>query len=154
MIRLTDIIVGGESDAGPFEGRLEFIEGLQVVSAHNAFGKSLAVKAVAWCLGAEAIFGRPMNDSSFFPRALRQEIELDTTEKHCVRASVCTIGLSREDGAKIRLSRDVLGTPEHVRVEEISAKGGEPRRSTLNARIETMQDEHGGLQRFLFEWLG
>ena len=153
MIQLTEIEVRGESDAGPFEGRLQFGEGMQVISAQNAFGKSLAVKAVAWCLGAEAIFGRPVNDASFFPRAVRQEIEFDGSEKHRVHASVCTIGLRRDDGATLRLSRDVLGTPEQVRVEELSAEINEPRRSILNARLETMQDEHGGLQRFLFEWL-
>jgi hypothetical protein len=94
-----------------------------------------------------------MNDASFFPRALRQEIEFDDAGRYRVRTSVCTIVLTRDDGAKLRLSRDVLGTAEHVRVEEFLPEEGEPRRSMLNARLETMQDEHGGLQRFLFEWL-
>jgi len=47
---------------GPFAGTLELSKGLQVISADNAFGKSLAVKSVAWCLGVEPIFGIFSND--------------------------------------------------------------------------------------------
>ncbi len=51
MIRIEEIKVCGNSDAGKFEGSFAFKEGLQVVSADNHFGKSLAVTSIAWCLG-------------------------------------------------------------------------------------------------------
>lgn len=44
MIRLSSITVRGQSAAGLFVGTLEFSSGLQIISADNAFGKSLAAK--------------------------------------------------------------------------------------------------------------
>jgi hypothetical protein len=41
-----------------------------------------------------------------------------------------------------------------VFVEEFSPKLGLLRTSRLNARKMTMKDEHGGLQHFLFNWIG
>jgi len=49
--------------------------------------------------------------------------------------------------------RDIKGEPGVVRVEEQSPNG-QIRHSKLIARRATMRDEFGGLQRFLFEWLG
>ena len=62
MINLDSIEISGVSTTGEFVGSIGFSEGLQVVSAHNAFGKSLAVTAIAWCVGGEAVFGIPDND--------------------------------------------------------------------------------------------
>ena len=62
MITLESIQVFGKSTAGNFSGELSFKSGLQVISADNAFGKSLSVTTVAWCLGAETVFGLPDND--------------------------------------------------------------------------------------------
>ncbi len=51
MIQLKKVEVRGKSEAGDFSGALEFTGGLQVISAKNAYGKSLAVKSVTWCSG-------------------------------------------------------------------------------------------------------
>ena len=77
MITLESIKVFGKSTAGNFSGELPFKSGLQVISADNAFGKSLSVTTVAWCLGAETVFGLPDNDPSCFPLAVRDEIEFN-----------------------------------------------------------------------------
>ena len=73
MIRLVDVTVHGVSDLGPFEGSLAFVPGLQVISAHNRFGKSLAVTSIAWCLGLERMFGLQDNDPARFAVAVRDD---------------------------------------------------------------------------------
>ena len=152
MILLTSVEVQGESDAGPFAGMLPLSGGLQVISARNSFGKSLAITAVPWCLGVEPIFGIRNNDSTCFPPATREEVDLPNHPKTRVLSSQCSITLRREDGDELRLTRAIKGDSSLVQVEERPA-GKEARTSKLQARTQTMQDEHGGLQRFLFEWL-
>ncbi len=153
MIYLTKIEVRGQSESGAFLGSLQLTPGLQVISAPNSYGKSLAVTAVAWCLGIEQMFGVFDNDSTCFPLAAREEIELEGRAPSAVFSSQCSIVLKNQDGRELQLSRDIKGDPTIVRVEERLADGN-VRRSKLMARKSTMQDEHGGLQRFLFEWMG
>lgn len=75
MIRLSFVEVSGISSKGPFGGRLDFGPGVQIVSAKNSFGKSLAAKSIAWCLGVEVIFGVQANDIAFFPDAVCGELD-------------------------------------------------------------------------------
>ena len=71
MIRLESIDVKGVSDAGPFSGTLPLSPGLQVISAHNSYGKSLAADDDrVWCFGAEPLLGQD-NDPACFPLAAR-----------------------------------------------------------------------------------
>ena len=51
MIHVGQIEVHGLSDAGPFGGSMTLAQGLQVISARNAYGKSLAATAVVWWCG-------------------------------------------------------------------------------------------------------
>src|SRR5712691_6275379 len=60
--------------------------------------------------------------------------------------------LKRQKARRIRLTRAIQGDRRTVQVEEIQSDTI-VRTSKLTARSKTMQDEHGGLQRFLFEWL-
>ena len=152
MIQLTAIEVRGQSEAGPFAGVLDLSSGLQVISARNAYGKSLAVTAAAWCLGIEPIFGTQDNDPTCFPEAARDELELSGGHAARVLSSECSISLLDEEGRRLRLTRAIKGDSSTVQVEEWSA-GANIRRSKLLARRQTMQDEHGGLQHFLFNWL-
>jgi len=153
MIQLTNVEICGESDVGPFKGALTLSAGLQVISAHNSYGKSLAARAVAWCLGIEPLFGLPDNDPTFFPLAVREELDLEGHPSARVLTSQASIDLAHSDGRRIRLSRQIKGDPSVVRLEEYDA-GGTPRTSRLHSRRQAMQDEHAGLQRFLYEWLG
>src|SRR5690242_2105801 len=91
VIRVAAISVEGESDIGPFSGTMLFTPGLQVISAQNAYGKSLAAKAFAWCLGLEAMFGVADNDAGFFPLAVREEVELTGHPAARVLASRCSV---------------------------------------------------------------
>lgn len=152
MIQLASIEIRGQSDSGPFSGIMSLSSGLQVISAHNSYGKSLAAKAVAWCLGLEPLFGVPDNNSTCFPLAAREEVEFEGGIAARVLSSECGISLLHSDGRHLRLSRDIKGDPTIIRVEE-RAGDGKIRRSKMESRRKTMQDEHGGLQRFLFEWL-
>lgn len=153
MTRIAAISVEGKSAEGIFAGTLAFSSGLQVITARNSYGKSLAAKAVAWCLGLEALFGCADNDPAFLPLAAREEVDLPGHKGAKVLFSNCTVALIRTDGAEARLSRDIKGDPSIVRVEE-PQPDGTTRKSKLQARYRSMQDEHGGLQRFLFDWLG
>lgn len=154
MIQIEEIKVCGESDAGAFEGSFVFKEGLQVVTADNHFGKSLAVTSVAWCLGLEPIFGLQDNDASRFPIAVREGIDLAGRVDVPVRSSRSILTLRRADGARVRLTREILGDPAQVHVEELAADLTVARTSRLHARRQTMKDAVGGLQNFLFAWCG
>ena len=154
MIRIEEIKVCGDSDAGAFEGSFAFKEGLQVFSADNHFGKSLAVTSIAWCLGLERMFGLQDNDASRFPMAVREVIDLDSKVNVAVRSSRSILTLRRNDGAGLRLTREILGDPAEVLVEELGSDLTVSRTSKLEARKRTMSDETAGLQNFLFEWCG
>lgn len=152
MIRLERIEVRGHSEAGQFRGALNLAPGLQVVSARNSYGKSLAAKAVAWCLGIEPMFGLQDNDPVFFPEAAREEIEFPGLPPSRVVSSECSVTLVHEDGRRVALTRSIRGG-DRTTVLVREDQGEDVRESRLRARRETMQDEFGGLQRFLFDWL-
>ena len=71
MIEISSIEVEGTTAIGAFRGALELKSGLNILSAENAYGKSLAMTAIPWCLGLEAMFGLQDNDPSRFPLAVR-----------------------------------------------------------------------------------
>ena len=96
MIRLAHIAVRGQCTEGPFAGTLELSKGLQVISADNAFGKSLAVKSVAWCLGVEPIFGIFSNDATCFPQAVLERLQLQEGLFSDVLSSEREIGIVHE----------------------------------------------------------
>ncbi len=154
MISLLEIEVEGVSDAGPFGGGFSFVPGLQVISAQNYFGKSLAAKSIAWCLGLEPMFGLQNNDPSCFPVAVRDVVDLGDGDQILVRSSAAILTVARSDGKRLRLWRAIKGDPAEVVVQELTKAGQVERTSRLYARKYTMKDEHGGLQRFLFEWMG
>jgi len=152
MIRIEEIKVCGESDAGPFQGSFAFKEGLQVVSADNHFGKSLAVTSIAWCLGLERMFGLQDNDASRFPVAVREVIDLDGKVNIPVRSSRSILTMRRADRVGLRITREILGDSADVLVEELGSDHTVSRTSRLQARRQTMKDEAAGLQNFLFAW--
>ena len=92
MVHLESIEVKGLSDVGPFRGTLPLSPGLQVVSAHNSHGKSLAATTIVWCLGAEPMLGQD-NNPTCFPLAAREEIEIEG-HKVKVISSECSIQLA------------------------------------------------------------
>jgi hypothetical protein len=152
MIRIEEIKVSGESDAGAFAGSFVFKEGLQVVSADNHFGKSLAVTSIAWCLGLERMFGLQDNDTSRFPIAVRDVIDLNGKVNIPVHSSRSILTLRRADGEGLRVTRDIIGDPANVLVEELDLANNVTNASRLHARKQTMKDESAGLQNFLFAW--
>ena len=154
MIHIEEIKVCGDSEAGAFEGVFPFKEGLQVVSAKNHFGKSLAVTSIAWCLGLERMFGLQDNDASRFPMAVREVIDLNGRVNVPVRSSRSILTLRRADGAGLRITREILGNPAEVLVEELGTDLIVSQTSRLQARKGTMKDEAAGLQNFLFVWCG
>jgi len=153
VITLESIRVFGKATVGSFSGELLFRSGLQVISADNAFGKSLSATTIAWCRGAEAVFGLPDNDPSCFPLAVRDEIDLDGKSPSSVESSSCSMTLLHKDERRLRLTRAIKGDCTKIVAEEI-AKDGTSRISSFAARYQTMQDETGGFQRFFFAWLG
>ncbi len=153
MITLDSIQIEGVAASGGFSGSIAFSKGLQVISARNAFGKSLSVTAIAWGLGGEAVFGIPDNDASCFPPAVRDEIDLGNSEPSLVLSSSCILKFTHSDKRTLQLKRAIKGDCTTVEVSEGDEKGV-VRKSVLSARTLTMQDEHGGFQRFFYEWLG
>lgn len=153
MISIATIEVGGVSAAGEFRGTLEIKPGLQVVSADNAFGKTLACSAITWCLALEPMFGVRDDEPVRFPLAVRETVDLDGAKAARVISSYASITIVRSDGVRLRLTRDIVGNAKEVVVEE-SEDGKTWRQSRLIARFRTMSDETGGLQNFLFRWLG
>ena len=153
MIYLSKIEIKGQAEAGEFSGVLPLEPGLQVISARNAYGKTLAVKAVAWCLGLEPMFGNADNDPAFFPEAVREVLELSGHDLTRVISSSAAIIVRDESGRRLEIERDIKGgDPALVLIREVS-KDGKMRESKLFTRKLTMSDEHGGFQRFFFEWM-
>lgn len=153
MIHLAKVEVCGRAEAGEFSGALTFAPGLQVISAHNSYGKSLAVRAIAWCLGLEPIFGNADNDPVRLPEAVRTYIDLDSHAKSPVISAESSITIRDDAARELVITRDIKGGDlASVKVLETDADG-KSRESRLIARRRTMQDEHGGFQRFLFEWM-
>ncbi|MDX2089780.1 MAG: AAA family ATPase [Kofleriaceae bacterium] len=153
MIRIVSIEISGRTERGPFSGKLEFENGLNVYSGENAFGKSTAVTAIPWCLGIEPMFGLQNNDPARFPGAVRDAITLDGVENIPVLASEACISIERHDGACLALRRAIHGG-DREKVEVTETKNHSKKVTVLQARKETMSDETAGLQRFLFEWMG
>src|SRR5581483_3738152 len=154
MIQIAKIEIKGTSDAGAFGGSFSFVAGLQVISAPNHFGKSLAANAISWCLGLEGMFGLKDNDPSLFPIAVRDVIDLNGILDVPVQSSEAALTLSRESNVQIRLTRAIKGDPSEVLLEEITGAGEVLKTSRLFVRKQTMKDEHAGLQAFLFSWMG
>ena len=152
MIQLKKVEVRGKSEAGDFSGSLEFAGGLQVISAKNAYGKSLAVKGVTWCLGLDAMFGNAENDPIRLPEAVREDLEL-AGHKSRVLKSECAITLENEKGSRLEITRAIAGGDTRIVEVKETEPNGTPRVSKLVARRATMQDQYGGFQRFLFEWM-
>lgn len=153
MIYLSKIEVRGKAEAGDFAGSISLGPGLQVISAPNAYGKSLAAKAVIWCLGLEPIFGSPDNDATRLPEAVREELDLTGHPQSKIINSQCTISIKDNSGHMLEITRPIKsGDISIATIREIQ-NDGKVRESKLLARKLTMSDEHGGFQRFLFDWL-
>lgn len=153
MIYLSKIEVRGKAEAGEFIGNITLGPGLQVISAPNAYGKSLAAKAVIWCLGLEPIFGSPDNDASRLPEAVREELDLAGHPQSKIVDSECSISIQDSSGRQLEIKRPIVGSDSSIATVREMDKDGKVRESKLLARKWTMSDEHGGLQRFLFGWL-
>ncbi len=153
MISIETIEVGGVCAAGEFRGTLAIKPGLQVISADNAFGKTLASSAITWCLALEPMFGVRDDEPVRFPLAVRETVDLDGARSCRGMSSYASITMVRGDGARLKLTRDIVGNPKEVVVEE-SDDGTTWRPSRLIARFHTMSDETGGLQNFLYRWFG
>jgi hypothetical protein len=154
MIRLGFVEVSGVSSKGPFSGRFDFGPGVQIVSAKNSFGKSVAAKSIAWCLGVEVIFGVQSNDPAFFPDAVCAELDFPEAAGAQVLSSACSVGIVHSDGRALDLYRAIVGGDcTHIEVVERSADGLEFRKSVLQTKSRSMQDATGGFQHFFFEWM-
>jgi DNA repair exonuclease SbcCD ATPase subunit len=153
VIYLSKIEVRGKTDACDFAGSISLGPGLQVISAPNAYGKSLAAKAVIWCLGLEPIFGSPDNDATRLPEAVREELDLAGHPQSKVINSQCTVSIKDNSGRMLEITRPIKGGDVSIATIREMEKDGKVRESKLLARKLTMSDEHGGFQRFLFGWL-
>lgn len=148
MTILRSIRLSGMSSAGPFSGEFEFQSGLNIVSAHNAYGKSTAVTAVGWALGLEPMFGLQDDDPSRFPSAVRDIVSLNDNPQARVLSSAVSVVLEK-DTSILTLNRSIIGERSGV----VAIQDGSDR-FNLFARKHTMADATGGLQHYLFDWLG
>lgn len=148
MTVIRRVQIRGESSLGTFGGVLELHDGLNVISARNAYGKTTATTAVPWVLGLEPMFGLQNGDASRFPAAVRDVISVGGRDDARVVASRASVTLER-DGGTLTLERAIAGGDSAVATATLN---GEVYK--LNARKRAMVDETGGLQRFLFDWFG
>src|SRR5258708_39490131 len=99
------------------------------------------------------MFGNAENDPIRLPEAVREDLELGG-HKSRVLKSESSITLEDEKERTLEITRAITGGDTRiVEVKETDPKGA-PRISKLVARRGTMQDQSGGFQRFLFEWMG
>jgi len=134
VIHLAKVEVRGRAEAGEFSGALAFAPGLHVISAHNSYGKSLAVRAIAWCLGLEPIFGNADNDPIRLPEAVRGYIDLDGHANSPVISAEASITIRDDAARELVIIRDIKGGDlASVTVLEREADG-KTRESKLIAR--------------------
>ena len=74
-----------------------------MLSAENAYGKTLAMTAIPWCLGLEPMFGMQNNDPARFPPAVRDVVTFGNARDIEVASSAARITLRRHDGALLTL---------------------------------------------------
>lgn len=154
MTYIKALRVGGTTRSGrAFRGELTLRSGVQVVSADNAFGKTLLGTAIPWCLGLEPMYGLPNDDPARFPEAVRSTITLEG-EDHAVDASWAEVVFAAHDGREVQLHRAIIGGDcSVVEVQETGAQG-KVTELRLLARHNTFADPQTGLQAYLFEFWG
>lgn len=152
MVEIEQIVINGMSTGGPFAGSLTLDSGLQIISGKNHFGKSLTATAITWCLAVEPMFGIQDNQPLCFPEAAYERLTLEGV-KHDILSSRGGLFIRHHDGRKLQLWRDIKGNTTVVHAVTVTSSG-ETKTLTLSTRYETMQDETGGFQYFLFEWMG
>jgi hypothetical protein len=156
VIYIASVEVRGESERGRFSGRLpdrdggEFSPGLQVISGNNYFGKTLAARAIAWCLNLEAMFGRKDSDQTFFPHAGYDDLDIDGHTSVRVLSSEAHLVLVRDDGERLELTRGITHDRNKLRIWRHHASGED--RLTLLTGPGSMTEQTTGFQRYLFEW--
>ena len=124
MIYLSKIEVRGKAEAGDFVGSITLGLGLQVISAPNAYGKSLAAKAVIWCLGLEPIFGSLDNDASRLPEAVREELDLAGHPQSKILYSECAISIQDSSCCMLEITRAIKGGDSSIAtIREIERDG-------------------------------
>ncbi len=154
MIHVVSIEIQGQSTDGPFGGILHFEPGLHVVSGRNGFGKSLASKAIAWCLNLEALFGHQDSDPSFFPAAAINRVELSPGSASSIESSHARLRIDRrQDGERLALTRGITNDRNQILIERFSAAGQPLEQFKLVTGSGSMADSAKGFQNFIFEWL-
>lgn len=149
MISIATVEIVGDSERGPFSGRIDFEPGLQVFSAPNRYGKSLAFSAITWCLGVEQIFGALAGDNSIFPSAARSHIDLANERAIPVLKSEARLFLSRDDKQRLALSRPIIGGElTHITYDDGKTQG------TLQTGWGSSADSTAGFQGRLRSWAG
>ena len=151
-MHIVSIEIRGKSDQGDFAGRLQFSRGLQVITAPNSFGKTLAVESIAWCLGLEAVYGKKDSDPTFFPEAVLEELDFPNAKGIRVISSEAQLTIRRDDGEELDLTRGITHDRNKVRI--VQRANGNVSQMTLATGLGSMTEEVTGYQRFLFEWLG
>lgn len=149
MITIRKVQITGTSERGDFSGELEFGPGLQILSAPNRYGKSLAFSAITWCLGVEQIFGAQAGDNAVFPAAARSHIDLGGERAIAVRSSLARVTLDRNDGRQLVLTRCIVGGQSaHIDYDDGETKG------TLQTGYGTALDPTAGFQAHFRKWAG
>lgn len=150
---ISNITIGGETEAaGPFSTRIDFNDGVTILTARNGFGKSLLFNVVAWCLGLEDWLGGKENqaDSIFPDCAVKEFVDPLSGITHKIVSSFGEITLvRRHDSDSLRLRRPIIGA--NTSVVTASFDSGE---TLLHMHKNTMKDEATGFQRAFFAWLG
>jgi hypothetical protein len=99
------------------------------------------------------MFGISDNQPICFPEAARERVDFGDGTQHPVITSRGGLFIKHDDGRRLQLWRAIKGDTTVIDILEISVSG-KVTTSRLNTRFETMQDPTGGMQFFLFEWMG
>ena len=145
MNRLTRIEARANTAIGEFVGSFEFKTGLNVVSAPNSFGKTIAATSMAWCIGLEPMYGVQRGDQAIFPEAMTEGLVWSGPDRVPVHASSVSVHIETEAGNTLRLSRAVVGgDPGIVSFEHENDRG--------SLLVGSMKNVAAGLQHHLFQW--
>src|SRR5688572_26062878 len=103
MLRVRNLLLVAETDAGTFGRDVEFHNGLNLVRADNTHGKSTVMQSIVYALGLEA-----MIDSRHdvpLPPAMTDTLRDERGREHNVAESYVMLEIENGQGARLSCQR-------------------------------------------------
>lgn len=157
-MRIRQLKIDIQTEAGPFSCELDFSDGLVVVWADNSMGKSTCVRAILIALGMEAMLTTNRSELPI-PPALTDMLENDDGEECTVLESHVYLEIENESNHRIVVHRTIRGERDSNLISVINGPAlsipGQPYPSSdYFVNLSGAASREAGFHRFLAGFLG